>query len=93
MSTIDPEDIKYYEKYLTLFNQDGWVQFIAELRQTHETNEQTADTRCITNDLWQYERGMKELSRRILSFESNIRSAYDMISNPQQDLDPDDEEI
>jgi len=87
MSDIDPETQKYYNDYFDLFNTDGWIRFVREMRDAKEQDEQTADTRCIGNDQWQYERGTKNMSRRVIGFEASIRDAYDQLNKPEEDLD------
>jgi len=86
---LDPQEQKYYEDYLSMFMTGGWVQFKKDMTDSLETDEQTADVRCTSNDLWQYERGTKSMLRKMIGFEESIRSSYESLTTPQEeDFEP-----
>lgn len=74
---MTPEDQKYYETYIDLFASEGWTQFISDLKESFESSQQTARTRCKTSDEWHYERGQQDKVANILAFEDIMMSFYE----------------
>ena len=72
---MDQELQRYYENLLQLFTQDGWKDFIEDIKGNSDV---LSDILTITDEkqLW-YRRGQLEASNRILSYESTIKNAYE----------------
>jgi len=71
---LTPEEQKYYETYFDLFSQDGWSQFIGEIREIVD-NQRIEDIK--NGEHLHYVKGERQALKRVLSFESGIRTAYD----------------
>lgn len=71
---MTPEEQKYYETYFELFIQDGWAQFIGEIRDI-VTNQRIEDIK--DGEHLQYVKGERNALKRVLTFENGIRGAYD----------------
>jgi hypothetical protein len=71
------EEEKYYETYFDLFLHDGWKQLINEITESIETYDVSAIKDI--EDLYRSQGELKIL-KRIASFETGIRNAYDMSS-------------
>lgn len=71
---MTPEEQKYYETYFDLFTQDGWKQFIGEIREIVD-NQRIEDIK--NGEHLQYIKGERQALKRVLSFENGIRKAYD----------------
>lgn len=89
MSDIDPDVLKYYERYLDLFTHDGWKQFISDLSEGLASDERSATARCDTSEKWFEERGAQKKAKQILNFETMIRMAYEQVTNPDTPFDED----
>ena len=77
----------YYENLLHLFTQDGWKDFIEDIKGNADV---LGDILTISDEkqLW-YRRGQHEAVNRILSYESTIKNSYEDASeedNGQTDL-------
>tara|TARA_R110000868_G_scaffold91009_2_gene252357 strand:+ start:500 stop:742 length:243 start_codon:yes stop_codon:yes gene_type:complete len=72
---MDQELQRYYENLLQLFTQDGWKDFIEDIKGNSDV---LSDILTITDEkqLW-YRRGQLEAVNRILSYESTIKNAYE----------------
>jgi hypothetical protein len=73
-NALTPEEQKYYETYFDLFIQDGWAQFIGEIRDI-VANQRIEDIK--DGEHLQYIKGERNALKRVLTFENGIRSAYD----------------
>jgi hypothetical protein len=71
------EEEKYYETYFDLFLHDGWKQLINEITESIDTYNVSS-----IKDVEDLHRSQGELKilKRIASFETGIRNAYDMSS-------------
>jgi len=65
----------YYENLLQLFTQDGWKEFIEDIKGNADV---LGDIMTITDEkqLW-YRRGQLETVNRILAYESTIKNNYE----------------
>jgi len=65
----------YYENLLQLFTQNGWKEFIEDIKGNADV---LGDIMTITDEkqLW-YRRGQLETVNRILAYESTIKNNYE----------------
>jgi hypothetical protein len=70
------EEEKYYETYFTLFSQEGWKEFRAEIKSILD-NYRIEDIKDQAH--LSYVKGERNAFYKVLQFENGIRTAYDMI--------------
>ena len=81
---MSPEEEKYYENYFDLFITNGWKQFVEEATESYNDYriEDITDERALDKV-----QGERKILQRVISFETGVRNAYDMIqerSNAQE---------
>lgn len=76
------EDEKYYENYLSLFNESGWKQFVQEAKDAREGI--TLDA-CKDWDTFLVMKTRREQLNQIIEFENLIRAAFERLNSPVQE--------
>lgn len=71
---MNHEEEKYYETYFNLFAEDGWKQFIEEIREI-VLGQRIEDIK--DGDHLHYIKGERVALKRVLNFENGIRATYD----------------
>lgn len=80
--TLDEE--KYYDNYFSTFATDGWKQLIEDLQELFDTYQ----IENIQDDMHlKYVQGERQILRRLLQFETGIRTAYDTIKEREAETD------
>ncbi len=86
---IDPELLKYYEAYMTLFAYDEWALFIDDMSGSLDSNQKTAIQRCDTDKAWFEERGIQTQMLRIINFEKIMRQRYEELIEGEGTIETD----
>lgn len=92
MTPIDPATQKYFEDYLDLFATPGWQTFVKDMKESLETDQKSAVSRCDTTEKWFEERGAQAKTLRILAFETMIRNNYDNLKDLSEETVDSDED-
>jgi hypothetical protein len=73
---------KEYEALLGMFNSEGWKIFHKERTELLEAAKETAHNTCITNDDWQFRRGVIFALEQVVNY-----PAYTEAVREQQELE------
>ena len=66
-----------YNAAVTMFESDGWINFIKQIEQTEKAQTKGAVDGASTNDAWQWLRGYLSCSRNILAYETFVRLSFE----------------
>ena len=74
---MDLLEQKRTETLINLFEDEGWKIFIDEQEELLAYAKENAHRECVTNDEWQFRKGVITLLERVVSFETVVRAVQD----------------
>ena len=87
---MTPAEIKEYDDYCDMFATAGWKRYIDGVTEYKETTLSSAPDSAITNDMWQYCRGMLVQMQASIGFENYVHMTHDQqIEEEKEILDED----
>lgn len=78
-------DQKRQEHLLNLFNEEGWKIFMGEQEDLLTYAKENAHRECVTNDEWQFRKGIITLLERVTSFETVTRAVQEQDEQEAED--------
>ena len=80
---------KEIEALLDMFGSEGWKFFITSLEEVDQVLKETAVDNAVSNDQWQYCRGMIHQIRKITGYENVIKLSLEQDKIEYQPLEED----
>jgi hypothetical protein len=82
---MDQSLTEYYDNQFEMFNTKGWKDFIEDANVELTNAKEGSDLVCITNDMWQYNRGQMSKLRAIVNYENFVKQSYEMAINEENE--------
>lgn len=88
---MTPEQTQEFNEYAEMFATDGWKRYVKNTIEHREASLQAAPSGAITNDQWQYCRGMISQQDAVIGFEKFVDAVKEQVILDDEDKEDDDE--
>ena len=88
---MTPEQIKEYDDYCDMFATAGWKRYIDGVIEYKEITLSSAPDSAITNDQWQYCRGVLAQTQASIGFENYVHMLHDQQLEEEKEVLDEDE--
>lgn len=76
---LEPREQEYdFDSAIDMFNGKGWKDFVRDAKAAHEALLTAAPTSCVTDQQWQYCRGMLDVYGKLIHHEEFMRALRDL---------------